>query len=93
MGHRAAGHGGDGVGDLRDALGQTPMQYLTDWRMSLARDHLRTGELTLTAVSHAVGYGSPCAFAAAFTRQHGEPPGSLRRRESGAANDPHPHGR
>ncbi|MDH6215421.1 AraC family transcriptional regulator [Streptomyces pseudovenezuelae] len=66
---------------FRDALGQTPMQYLTDWRMALARDHLRTGELGMSAISHAVGYGSPYAFAAAFRRHHGEPPGSWRQRE------------
>ena len=76
---------------FREALGQTPMQYLTDWRMALARDHLRTGDLTLTAISRTVGYGSPYAFAAAFTRHHGEPPGSWRQRESHLANDPHPH--
>ena len=32
------------------ALGQAPMQYLTEWRMTLARDHLRAGELTLALV-------------------------------------------
>ncbi|MFF5307409.1 AraC family transcriptional regulator [Streptomyces sp. NPDC013161] len=72
---------------FRDALGQTPMQYLTDWRMALARDHLRTGDLTLTAIAHAVGYTSPYAFAAAFTRNHGEPPGSWRQRESHPGKD------
>ncbi|WP_405883782.1 helix-turn-helix transcriptional regulator [Streptomyces sp. NBC_01136] len=44
---------------FRDALGQTPMQYLTDWRMALARDHLRTGELGLTNIARTVGYSSP----------------------------------
>ena len=28
------------------ALGQSPMQYLTDWRLTLARDYLLAGELT-----------------------------------------------
>jgi AraC-like DNA-binding protein len=36
-------------------LGQTPMQYLTDWRMALARDRLRTGELGLTGIARSVG--------------------------------------
>ncbi|AJC61065.1 AraC family transcriptional regulator [Streptomyces sp. 769] len=66
---------------FRDVLGQTPMQYLTDWRMALARDHLRTGELGLASIARSVGYGSPYAFAAAF-RHHGEPPGAWRQRES-----------
>jgi AraC-like DNA-binding protein len=65
---------------FRRALGQTPMQYLTDWRMALARDHLRNGDLTMTNIARTVGYGSPYAFAAAFRRHHGEPPGTWRRR-------------
>jgi len=67
---------------FHEVLGQTPMQYLTDWRMALARDHLRTGELGMTAIARSIGYGSPYAFAAAFRRHHGEPPGAWRQRES-----------
>ena len=67
---------------FRDALGQTPMQYLTDWRMTLARDHLRTGDLGMARIARAVGYSSPYAFATAFRRHHGEPPGAWRQRES-----------
>jgi AraC-like DNA-binding protein len=66
---------------FRDALGQTPMHYLTDWRMALARDYLRTGQLSMTAIARSVGYSSPYAFAAAFTRHHGQPPGTWRQRE------------
>ena len=51
------------------------MRYLTDWRMTLARDYLRTGELTLDQIAHRTGYTSPNAFAAAFRRHHGQPPG------------------
>jgi AraC-like DNA-binding protein len=57
------------------------MQYLTDWRMTLARDHLRTGELTLAQIAARAGYASPYAFAAAFRRHHGQPPGQWRQRE------------
>jgi AraC-like DNA-binding protein len=79
---------------FRDALGQTPMQYLTDWRMALARDHLRTGDLGMATIARAVGYGSPYAFAAAFARHHGQPPGTWRQQESlgpqaRPRNDPH----
>ena len=66
---------------FRDALGQAPMQYLTEWRMTLARDHLRENELTLAQIADALGYGSPFAFAAAFRREHGCPPGTWRRQE------------
>ncbi|MFF3397452.1 cupin domain-containing protein [Streptomyces sp. NPDC002659] len=67
---------------FHEALGQTPMQYLTDWRMALARDHLRTGALGMAAIARSVGYSSPYAFAAAFRRHHGEPPGAWRQQES-----------
>jgi AraC-like DNA-binding protein len=63
------------------ALGQAPMQYLTDWRMTLARDDLRAGDLTLAQIGERTGYSSPYAFAAAFRRHHGLPPGRWRRRE------------
>jgi AraC-like DNA-binding protein len=66
---------------FQQALGQAPMQYLTDWRMTLARDHLRRGELTLAQIAARAGYASPYAFAAAFRRHHGCPPGQWRKRE------------
>jgi transcriptional regulator GlxA family with amidase domain len=43
------------------------MQYLTHWRMTLARDYWTpTGELTLARIANRTGYASPNAFAAAF---------------------------
>ncbi|MFI6003473.1 AraC family transcriptional regulator [Streptomyces sp. NPDC051366] len=67
---------------FRRALGQAPMQYLTDWRMTLARDYLRTGEPTLAQVAARTGYASPYAFAAAFRRHHGRPPGLWREQQA-----------
>jgi AraC-like DNA-binding protein len=67
---------------FQSALGQAPMQYLTEWRMTLARDHLRAGELTLAQIGACTGYASPYAFAAAFRRHHGLPPGQWRRNET-----------
>jgi len=64
------------------ALGQAPVQYLTEWRMTLARDHLRAGELTLTQIGARTGYASPYAFAAAFRRHHGVPPGQWRHNQT-----------
>jgi AraC-like DNA-binding protein len=63
-------------------LGQAPMQYLTEWRMTLARDLLRSNHATLAQIAARIGYASPYAFAAAFQRHHGQPPGRWRRRES-----------
>jgi AraC-like DNA-binding protein len=53
--------------------------------MTLARDHLRADDLSLAQISGAVGYGSPFAFAAAFRRHHGEPPGTWRQGQRAVA--------
>jgi AraC-like DNA-binding protein len=66
---------------FREAIGQAPLQYLTEWRMTLARDHLRAGTLSLTSIASEVGYGSPYAFATAFRRHHGMPPGAWRKQQ------------
>ncbi|MFD4592847.1 AraC family transcriptional regulator [Streptomyces rubiginosohelvolus] len=71
---------------FRESLGQAPMQYLTELRMTLARDHLRADDLTLAQIADTVGYSSPFAFAAAFRRHHGEPPGTWRQRERATAS-------
>jgi AraC-like DNA-binding protein len=71
---------------FQQSLGQPPMRYLTDWRMTLARDHLRTSDLTLAQIAELTGYGSPYAFAAAFRRHHGRPPGSWRKQEPARLN-------
>jgi AraC-like DNA-binding protein len=63
---------------FQHALGQAPMHYLTEWRMTLARDDLRVGDLTLAQIANRTGYTSPYAFATAFRRHHGQPPGRWR---------------
>lgn len=62
-------------------LGQAPMQYLTDWRMTLARDLLRSDQATLAQIAVRIGYASPYAFGTAFHRHHGQPPGRWRRHQ------------
>ena len=66
---------------FQDVLGDSPMRYLADWRMSVARDLLRTEDLPLLEVAERVGYTSLYAFATAFRRHHGQPPGRWRRSE------------
>jgi AraC-like DNA-binding protein len=75
---------------FQQALGQAPMQYLTEWRMTLARDHLRSGDLSLTQIASCTGYSSPYAFAAAFRRHHGQPPGRWRNDHGGLRELNHP---
>ena len=57
---------------------EPPRAYLTGWRMKLACERLRDPTATLTQVAGEMGYGNPYAFAAAFTRTVGEPPGRWR---------------
>ncbi|MGH3776903.1 MAG: helix-turn-helix domain-containing protein [Pseudonocardiaceae bacterium] len=56
--------------------------------MILARDHLRTGHLTLGQIAERTGYASPYAFAAAFRRHHGQPPGQWRQGQASTRPDP-----
>lgn len=59
-------------------VGVPPVEYVTGWRMALARERLRGTADPLVAVAREVGYGSEFAFAAAFKREHGLPPGRWR---------------
>jgi AraC-like DNA-binding protein len=63
---------------FQQALGQAPMKYLADWRMTLARDLLLDQDTTLAEIASQVGYSSEYAFATAFRRHHGQPPGRWR---------------
>ena len=67
--------------------GQPPMGYLTTWRLDLAADLLLEPGTTLTAVARRVGYGSPYALSAAFTRRFGTSPS---RHRAGGAGAPVP---
>ncbi len=59
-------------------VGEPPLEYVTSWRMALARERLRDTDDGLAAIAHDVGYASEFAFAAAFKRRHGVAPGRWR---------------
>jgi len=61
------------------AMGVAPMQYLVSWRMALAKDLLRRGDLAIGEIAERVGYGSTSAFSTAFSRHEGVPPGRYAR--------------
>jgi AraC-like DNA-binding protein len=61
-------------------VGQPPMQYLTNWRMQLATNHLRNGTESIAAVANRVGYDSEAAFSRAFKKSVGAPPSEWRQR-------------
>lgn len=64
-------------------VGETPIQYVTRWRMHVAHSLLADGSLTLAQIAERLGYGSEAAFSRAFKRSCGSPPGAVRRARSG----------
>ena len=60
-------------------IGQSPMQYLTHWRMQLATGWLQDTDAKVMEVALEVGYENETAFARAFRRVIGESPGAWRR--------------
>lgn len=59
---------------FRRITGQTPLGYLTRWRMLLAMDRLLAPDAVLAMIASEVGYRSESAFAAAFKRETGHSP-------------------
>lgn len=57
-----------------DLVGESPMAFLTGWRLDLAADLLREPTATVDAVARKVGYGSGFALSAAFRRVRGISP-------------------
>jgi len=60
-------------------VGSSPVRYLTEWRMQVARTRLLESADPLSIVSVELGYQSEAAFCRAFKRVFGVSPGSLRR--------------
>jgi AraC-like DNA-binding protein len=52
-------------------LGCAPMEYLSRWRMALARDALSRGGKSLDRIAEEIGYESASAFSTAFRRRVG----------------------
>lgn len=62
-----------------ELIGMPPMHYLTQWRMQAAARLLLETRSTVAAIALDVGYDSEAAFARAFKRMVGKPPGAWRR--------------
>ncbi|MBI5256638.1 MAG: AraC family transcriptional regulator [Burkholderiales bacterium] len=58
---------------FRQAVGQTPGEYLAQWRLALAQQRLARGE-PLHRVADAVGYGSAATLSRAFSARTGLSP-------------------
>jgi AraC-like DNA-binding protein len=53
---------------FKDKVGETPMEYLTRWRMLLAADRLENSTDSIASIAASLGYESESAFSAAFRR-------------------------
>lgn len=56
---------------FKEAVGETPMEYLTRWRMLLAGDRLENSDDPVSAIALSLGYESESAFSTAFKRVMG----------------------
>lgn len=55
-------------------LGVAPMEYILNWRLTLAKSMLKERKHTIAEIAEKVGYGSTSAFSVAFSREVGQPP-------------------
>jgi AraC-like DNA-binding protein len=65
---------------FKDLLEQTPLEYVTEWRMQKAMQLLKQGDKKLIDVARSVGYESDAAFSKAFKRVVGANPGEYLKR-------------
>lgn len=55
-------------------VGESPMAYLSAWRLALAADRLRQDDTPVSQIAAEVGYSSPFTFSTAFKRHYGVSP-------------------
>jgi AraC-like DNA-binding protein len=68
-------------------IGTTPLNYLLQWRMAVAKDLLVRESLSVAETAFAVGYQSASSFSTAFTREAGSPPRQFAECHRGRAAD------
>ncbi len=57
-----------------ELLGVTPLVYVLNWRMTLAKKMLTQDKHKISEIAYKLGYGSPSAFSSAFKKNVGESP-------------------
>lgn len=63
---------------FKQQVGTSPLDYLIEWRMTVARDALRHGTRSIAELAIATGYESESAFSTAFRRVVGASPKHFR---------------
>lgn len=72
---------------FRARAGETPIAYLTRWRMTPAAERLLRGDDTVGRIAGSLGYESEHAFTTAFKRVMGAPPRRYARNATSASFD------
>ena len=57
-----------------EIVGVPPIEYLANWRMTLAKSALASSEMAMTEIAEMAGYQSVSAFSTAFKRETGYSP-------------------
>lgn len=64
---------------FKDLMGESPLEYLTRWRVYKATQLLRESDLKVVKIASLVGYDSDAAFNRVFKRSIGAAPGQYRK--------------
>ena len=67
-----------------ELVGESPLGYVSRWRMTKAAELLRESDLSMLDVAERAGYSSEAAFNRAFKRHEGTAPARYRRQQSNA---------
>lgn len=79
---RAAGMSRSGFAKLfRESVGETPLAYLTQWRITAACQLLRDTNLSIKEAASRLGFSSPALFTAVFQRIMGMTPTQCREQQ------------
>jgi AraC-like DNA-binding protein len=63
---------------FKDLVGLPPVEYLIRWRMTIAREALKTGNNNISSIAAAIGYASETTFSSTFKRMFGHSPSKYR---------------
>ena len=67
---------------FEDVVGQSPKEYLTDFRMKQACYLLEHSDLSITAIANSVGFDNGLYFSKTFRKKHGMPPKEYRQKKN-----------
>jgi AraC-like DNA-binding protein len=65
---------------FKTVLGQTPLEYLTQWRLYKAGAMIRSNHTSFAEIASTIGYGSESSFSRVFKREMGVAPREYRRK-------------